>query len=84
MQRILNYINGKLIEPISGKFFNNINPASGEVYSLIPDSDASDVQLAVEAAQKAFPDWSLCGVNERYKMLNKIADLIERDLEKLA
>jgi aminomuconate-semialdehyde/2-hydroxymuconate-6-semialdehyde dehydrogenase len=84
MKNILNYIDGNLIEPSSKTFFNNINPATAEVYSLIPDSDERDVQLAVEAAQKAFPQWSTCGANERYKVLNKIADLIERDLEKLA
>jgi len=84
MKKILNYIDGKLSEPASGSFFNNINPATGEIYSLIPDSDANDVQQAAAAAQKAFPQWSTCGVNERYKVLNKIADLIERDSEKLA
>jgi aminomuconate-semialdehyde/2-hydroxymuconate-6-semialdehyde dehydrogenase len=84
MQRIHNYINGKLIEPTGKTFFNNINPATGEVYSLIPDSDKHDVQQAVEAAQNAFTQWSTFGANKRYEALNKIADLIERDLEKLA
>ena len=84
MQKILNYINGELIEPASVQYFDNINPAEGKVYSLIPDSDAQDVELAVEAAKKAFNDWSTMPVNKRSEMLIKIADLIDRDLDKLA
>ena len=43
MKKILNYINGELVEPKNGAFLENINPATGEVYSLIPDSDAADI-----------------------------------------
>ncbi len=53
MERILNYIDGELIEPTTGKYLDNINPAIGEVYSYIPDSNAADVELAVKAAEKA-------------------------------
>src|SRR5690606_683840 len=84
MQKILNYIDGKLTEPASGNFFDNMNPATAEAYSMIPDSDHRDVAMAVAAAQNAFASWSNCGVQTRYKVLNKIAVLIERDLEKLA
>src|SRR5882672_10381044 len=84
MEKISNYINGKLIEPKSGKYIDNINPAEGKVYSLIPDSDAKDVELAVEAAKKAFHGWSTMPANKRADLLNKIADLIDRDLDKLA
>lgn len=58
MKKIANYINGALVEPKSGKYFDNIDPSTGKVYSLIPDSDASDIDEAVEAAHKAFPEWS--------------------------
>ena len=44
MKKILNYIDGELLEPISGKFMDNIDPSRGKVYSLIPESDANDVQ----------------------------------------
>ena len=54
---VQNYINGKLIEPQSGGYLDNINPAEGKVYSLIPDSDEKDVALAIDSAQKAFPFW---------------------------
>src|SRR5258706_3893415 len=84
MEKILNYINGKLVEPHSGKYLDNYNPAEGKVYSLIPDSEKEDVELAVNAASKAFPSWSVLPNEERMKILLKIADLIDRDLEKLA
>ena len=84
MDKIENYINGQLITPISGKYMDNFNPATGEVYSLIPDSDEKDVELAVEAAKKAFPIWSKMTVESRHDILMKIVALIERDLDFLA
>lgn len=84
MQKIQNYINGELVAPQSGQYLDNYNPAEGKVYSLIPDSDASDVQLAVDAAAKAFPSWSTMPVEKRSAVLQKLADLIDRDLDKLA
>ena len=84
MQKIQNYIGGELVEPISKKYLDNYNPAIGKVYSLIPDSDEKDVQKAVDAAQAAFPSWSHTPKEERSKILMKIADLIDRDFEKLA
>src|SRR5262249_41034299 len=58
--------------------------ATGKSYSHVPDSDVRDVELAVAAAEKAFPEWSRRPVAERSKILLRVADLIERDLEKLA
>jgi aminomuconate-semialdehyde/2-hydroxymuconate-6-semialdehyde dehydrogenase len=84
MQHIQNYINGKLMAPMSGKFIDNYNPAEGKVYSLIPDSENSDVQVAVDAAKAAFPLWSVMPTDKRAAVLQRIADLIDRDLEKLA
>lgn len=84
MQKIQNYIDGKLVDPRSGNFLDNINPAEGKVYSLIPDSDAGDVADANAAAQKAFPEWSGMAVEKRSAILSKIAELIDRDLEALA
>ena len=46
MEKLFNYINGELIEPQSKQYLDNYNPSKGEVYSLIPDSDAIDVELA--------------------------------------
>jgi aminomuconate-semialdehyde/2-hydroxymuconate-6-semialdehyde dehydrogenase len=84
MEKIFNYIGGELIGPASGKYFDNINPAEGNTYSLIPDSDADDVANAVKAAANAFPGWSSMAVEKRSAILQRIADLVDRDLELLA
>lgn len=84
MEQIKNYINGNLTVPVSGQFIQNYNPATGEVYSHLPDSDTEDVRQAVEAAQRAFPTWSTMKAEDRSQLLLRIADLIERDIEKLA
>jgi aminomuconate-semialdehyde/2-hydroxymuconate-6-semialdehyde dehydrogenase len=84
VQKIHNYINGELTPPVSGTYLDNVNPAEGKVYSHIADSDARDVQLAVDAAQAAFAGWSSMAVEKRSAILQKIATLIERDLDKLA
>ena len=84
MEKILNYIGGKLAEPSSGKFLDNYNPSEGKVYSLVADSDERDVSEAVKAAKQAFPLWSTMPAEERCKILLRIADLIDRDLEKLS
>ncbi len=84
MQKIENYIGGELTAPLSGEFLDNYDPATGEVYSLIPDSDERDVARAVEAARQAFPVWSRMSAEARHDQLIKIAALIERDLDHLA
>jgi aminomuconate-semialdehyde/2-hydroxymuconate-6-semialdehyde dehydrogenase len=82
--RIKNFIGGEFVEPTTGKYLDNIEPATGKPYSLVADSDARDVDLAVAAAERAFAHWSKRPATERSKILLRIADLIERDLEKLA
>src|SRR4051812_11864261 len=82
--RIRNFIDGQFVEPAAGKYLDNIEPATGKPYSQVPDSDANDVELAVAAAEKAFPSWSKTSTADRSRILLRIADLIERDLEKLA
>ena len=82
--QIQNFIGGQFVDPVSGKYLDNIEPATGKPYSQVADSDAGDVDLAVAAAEKAFPDWARKPAAERSKILLRIADLIERDLEKLA
>ena len=79
-----NYIGGNLIGPLSGNFLDNINPATGEVYGQIPDSNIRDVDAAVKAAQAAFPAWSTTPVDMRFRLLNRIADLIDENREALA
>ena len=82
--QIRNFIDGQFVEPVGGKYLDNIEPATGKPYSRVADSDARDVDLAVAAAEKAFVDWSKKPAAERSKILLHIGDLIERDLEKLA
>jgi len=84
MDTIENYIGGELVKPASGVYLDNFDPATGEVYSQIPDSDDRDVQLAVEAATLAFPAWSRTPAEERFVILMRLVALIERDLESLA
>lgn len=84
MQKIQNYINGELIAPTSGKYLDNYNPAEGKVYSLIPDSNAQDIQIAVDAANSAFPIWSKTPVAERSNIMQRIANLIDENLDGLA
>ncbi|MDC1068723.1 aldehyde dehydrogenase [Candidatus Kapabacteria bacterium] len=84
MQKILNYINGELVEPNSKKWIDNIDPATGDVYSLIPDSDSSDIDSAARAAKDAFPAWANTSNEERYRVLNKLVELIKENADELA
>ena len=58
MEKILNYINGELVEPINGNYFDNYNPSNGNAYSLVPDSEKADIDHAVAAAKEAYKTWS--------------------------
>jgi len=84
MEKIQNYINGELIAPVSGRYFDNYEPARGLVYSAIPDSDEKDIELAVKAAKKAFPEWSEMSKQKRSKVLLRLADLIVENANDLA
>ncbi len=84
MQKILNYIDGEFREPVSGNYFDNYNPSEGMVYSQVADSDSRDVANAVAAARIAFPLWSRMPVQERSKILSRIADLIDTRLDEFA
>jgi aminomuconate-semialdehyde/2-hydroxymuconate-6-semialdehyde dehydrogenase len=84
VKKILNYINGGLIEPLSGAFIDNINPSTGRIYSQIADSDERDIEVAVQSAQMAFPKWSNTPASERSAVLVRIADLIKQNEHRLA
>ena len=84
MDKILNYINGNFVEANSKKWINNYDPSTGEIYSLIPDSDKNDVELAQLAAQAAFDSWSSKPIHYRSKIIKKIADLVKENSNKLA
>ncbi|CAM1349433.1 aldehyde dehydrogenase [Tenacibaculum crassostreae] len=81
---IKNYINGQFVNPIQNNWIDNYNPSIGEVYGQIPNSSKEDVELAFEAAKEAFPAWSNTTLEERSKILSKIAQLIQERLPELA
>ena len=83
MEKILNYIDGELIEPTNGQYLDNYNPSNGEVYSLIPDSEKADIDNAVAAASEAFKIWSKTTKQYRSDMLMKLADTIEKYSDEL-
>ena len=83
MEKIKNYINGELVEPSSGKYIDNYNPASGKVYSLIPDSNENDINTAVLAAKNAFQSWSKTSKKYRSDLLMRLALRIEDYSEEL-
>lgn len=77
----MNYVDGVYCPPINEQYFDNINPATGAVYCLIPDSDENDLALAVKAAEKAFPIWSNMPAEERSKILVRFSEGIEKRME---
>jgi len=79
-----NYVDGKLTAPQKGNFIDVFRPAFGDVFAQVPDSSSEDIELAVKSAQKAFPVWSNTPVQQRSNFMLKLADLMERDLKKLA
>ncbi|REK05806.1 MAG: aldehyde dehydrogenase family protein [Bacteroidetes bacterium] len=84
MKKILNFIGGKLQEPLAGNYIDNFNPSNGEVYSLIPDSTAQDVEMAVVAAENAFQKWSIMPKEKRSAILIRISELIHSRLDEFA
>jgi phenylacetaldehyde dehydrogenase len=79
-------IDGRMVPAVSGKTFAVYNPATGGVIANAPEGDKADVDLAVAAARRAFDEgrWSRITRSDRGRILWRIADLIERDLEELA
>ncbi len=80
-------IGNKWVDSVSGKTFETINPATGEVIAKVAEADAADVDLAVKAARKAFHSkspWRKMSAAERGKLLNRLADLIEKNVDELA
>ncbi|KAI9468752.1 hypothetical protein LPJ78_003944 [Coemansia sp. RSA 989] len=81
--KILNYIGGEYVPPVSGQYIPSYNPATGEKLTMVPDSSEVDIDNAVSAAKKAFPMWSATSAAERAAILNRVADLIEQNARQL-
>ncbi|MDQ3776366.1 MAG: aldehyde dehydrogenase [Pseudomonadota bacterium] len=84
MITIANYIGGKLVAPAAGRYLDDIEPATGRPYALVPESDAVDLEAAVAAARGAFLGWARQTVEERSRLLLRIAEGIEVKAEALA
>jgi aminomuconate-semialdehyde/2-hydroxymuconate-6-semialdehyde dehydrogenase len=84
LQQLANFIGGEFVAPRSGEFLDDVNPATEEVIAQIPDSDERDVADAVAAAKAAFPAWSRTPAETRSRLLLRLADLIEQNLDELA
>ncbi|MCB0399310.1 MAG: aldehyde dehydrogenase [Winogradskyella sp.] len=82
--KIQNYINGKFSLPIANGWIDNYNPSNGEVYGQIPNSSKEDVENAYIAAKSAFPSWSQTTLEERSRILIKISELLEANLDRFA
>ena len=63
---------------------DNINPATGEIFCQIPDSNKKDIAIAISAAKRAFSAWSVTPAEERFKILNRIATLIDEHSDEMA
>ncbi len=83
-QQYQNFIGGEWVAPKAGRYLDNVSPVNGEVFCQVPRSDASDIELALDAAHKAAPAWGKTSAAERSNLLLKIADTIEANLGTLA
>ncbi|MFW3342316.1 aldehyde dehydrogenase family protein [Aliarcobacter butzleri] len=79
-----NFIGGEWIPPNSKEYIQNISPVDGKVLTKIPRSNEKDIDLAIEAAKKGFEEFKHTSVAQRSALLNKIADIVEQNLETLA
>ncbi|WP_415183824.1 aldehyde dehydrogenase [Phaeovulum sp.] len=80
------FIDGKFVDAVSGKTFDSINPATGQVLTAVAECDAADVDLAVAAGRRAFEHggWSRMAPGDRKAVMLKLADLIRANLEEMA
>ncbi|BAQ11968.1 aldehyde dehydrogenase family protein [Sporosarcina sp. FSL W7-1349] len=80
------HINGQDVESVTGKTFETLNPATGEVLAIVSEAGAEDIDMAVRAARKAFDEgpWSKMSAAERSRLIYKLADLMEENKDELA
>ena len=79
-----NYIGGKWVAPTQGQYFENISPVDGQSFTKVARSTAEDIELALDAAWAAAPEWNNSAAAFRSNLLLKIADVMEANLEALA
>jgi len=76
-----NYIGGKWVKPVDGKYFENVTPISGKPFCEVARSNEKDIELALDAAHAARAAWGKTSTTERANILIKIADRMEQNLE---
>lgn len=79
-----NFIGGKFVAPVNGKYFDNVSPIDGKVFSKAARSTKEDIDLAITAATDAFQSWSKTSVTYRSNLLNRIADIVDANADYLA
>jgi aldehyde dehydrogenase len=79
-----NYIGGEWVAPRNGEYFDNISPVDGKPFTKVARSTAEDIELALDAAHKAAPEWNNSSATTRSNILLKIADRMEENLDLLA
>src|SRR6056297_3144440 len=79
-----NYIGGCFTPPVDGEYFENISPIDGKPFTKVARSNEKDIELALDAAHEAATEWNSSSATERASVLNKMADIIEENLEFLA
>ena len=86
MQTYQHFIDGQYVDPISGRWFDSVNPYLGEPWARIPQGCAQDVDRAVAAASRAMREgpWSKMIASARGKLMNRLADLVEQNAQRLA
>jgi len=84
MEQLTNFINGKFMQPKTEEYLDVFEPATGQVYSKVPNSSSTDIDVAFQAAKAAFPGWSELTVTDRSQYLHKIAELLEHKLDDFA
>ncbi|CAM3123994.1 MULTISPECIES: aldehyde dehydrogenase [Sphingomonas] len=83
-QRYGNFIGGRWVDPVDGRWFDNRSPIDGQVICQVARSQAADIELALDAAHKAKDGWGRTSVAERALILHRIADRMEENLALLA
>src|SRR5260221_10233648 len=78
-------IDGQFVDPVDGKSFETVNPATGEPIASVAEAGVKDVDRAVKAARKALESgpWSKMDAADRGKLMFKLADLVEKHKEEL-
>jgi len=84
MQELCHYIDGGLAKGGSGRFADVFNPATGEVQAKVPLASTEEVDRAVQIAAAAQPAWGATNPQRRARVLMKLVDLLNRDMDKLA